>query len=229
MGCAIVAGGKPAMEAPVTGIVLADIAEGSIVKLNEDGKPVEFYVAKHNYESSLNGAGRTLLVRKDCYDLRQWDSGSRNGYDYSEIDEWLNAGYIALLGADVREAVGQTEIHYTISGDGANDLSTMMRSVFLLSLTEFGLSEKGSVNEEGAALPIASVLRVANYNGEAVTQWTRSPYWVNPWLFDQVALVDDWGKSTFDVVSQYAYSRPAFTLPASTMFDGSTLLFKGVS
>ena len=35
MGRAIVAGGKPAMEAPSVGIALADIAEGSVVYLNE--------------------------------------------------------------------------------------------------------------------------------------------------------------------------------------------------
>lgn len=46
---------------------LAELPEGSIIKLNEDDAPVEFYIAEHNYESDLNGAGRTLLVRKDCY------------------------------------------------------------------------------------------------------------------------------------------------------------------
>lgn len=46
---------------------LAELPEGSIIKLNEDDTPVEFYVAKHDYESDLNGAGRALLVRKDCY------------------------------------------------------------------------------------------------------------------------------------------------------------------
>ena len=37
---------------------------GSIVKINENGNPVEYYIACHNYESRLNGDGLALLVRK---------------------------------------------------------------------------------------------------------------------------------------------------------------------
>lgn len=51
-----------------TGTPLSDIPEGTLVKINESGSPVEFYVAKHDYETGLNGAGRTLLVRRYCYD-----------------------------------------------------------------------------------------------------------------------------------------------------------------
>ena len=46
---------------PSTGKQLSDYAEGDIVKINENGTPVEFYVAKHNYQTRLNGTGRTLL------------------------------------------------------------------------------------------------------------------------------------------------------------------------
>lgn len=60
MGKVIMSGIVPPLVAPVMGIKLGDIAEGSIVKLNEGGSPVEFYVAKHNYENSLNGMGSTL-------------------------------------------------------------------------------------------------------------------------------------------------------------------------
>ena len=51
-----------------SGIPLSDYEEGDIIKLNEGGSPVEFYVSKHDYESGLNGSGRTLVVRKDTYD-----------------------------------------------------------------------------------------------------------------------------------------------------------------
>ena len=46
---------------------LSEISEGEIIKLKENGSLVDFYVAKHNYESGLNGEGRTLLVRKDIH------------------------------------------------------------------------------------------------------------------------------------------------------------------
>ena len=71
-------------------VTLGSKAEGSIIKLKENGVLVEFYIAKQNYESGLNGAGRVLVVRKDCYDQRQWHSSNINAYASSAIDTWLN-------------------------------------------------------------------------------------------------------------------------------------------
>lgn len=45
---------------PVVGTSIGNLDEGAIITLNENGNPVEFYVAKHDYEAGLNGAGRTL-------------------------------------------------------------------------------------------------------------------------------------------------------------------------
>ena len=45
---------------PQTGIAIGNLDEGAIITLNENASPVEFYVAKQDYESELNGAGRTL-------------------------------------------------------------------------------------------------------------------------------------------------------------------------
>ena len=42
------------------GTSLGNLDEGAIITLNENASPVEFYVAKQDYESVLNGAGRTL-------------------------------------------------------------------------------------------------------------------------------------------------------------------------
>lgn len=72
---------------------LGNKSTGSIIKLKENGTLVDFYVAKHDYESSLNGAGRTLVVRKDVYDQRQWHSSNVNAYASSTIDSWLNSTY----------------------------------------------------------------------------------------------------------------------------------------
>lgn len=42
------------------GTSLGNLDGGSIIALNESSSPVDFYVAKQDYESGLNGAGRTL-------------------------------------------------------------------------------------------------------------------------------------------------------------------------
>ncbi len=55
MGKVIMSGIVPELSKPVTTASLSTFAEGSIVKINESGSPVEFYVAKHDYESALNG------------------------------------------------------------------------------------------------------------------------------------------------------------------------------
>lgn len=81
---------------------LSSKSEGSIVKIKENGVLVDFYVAKHNYESGLNGSGRTLVVRKDCYDNRQWHTTPVNAYATSAIDAWLNSDYKNMLDPEIR-------------------------------------------------------------------------------------------------------------------------------
>lgn len=80
---------------------LGNKSTGSVIKLKEDGVAVDFYVAKHDYESGLNGSGRTLVVRKECFDTRAWDD-SVNAYAASDIDTWFNGTYKAKLEADIQ-------------------------------------------------------------------------------------------------------------------------------
>lgn len=77
--------------------LLSTKVAGSIIKIKESGSPVEFIVCKHDYESELNGSGRTLVVRKDCYDNRQWHSSNVNAYATSDIDAWFNSTYKTYL------------------------------------------------------------------------------------------------------------------------------------
>ena len=137
---------------------LGNKAVGSIIQLKENGKLVSFYVAKHNYENSLNGMGRTLVVRKDCYDTRQWHSSNVNAYASSAIDSWLNGTYKNLLDADIRGVIGTTKIKYT-PGNGNNTVGTLQRAIFLLSATELNRSASW-FNVEGTALEIASSLQI---------------------------------------------------------------------
>ena len=200
-----------------SGIPLSDYAEGDIIKLNENGSPVEFYVSKHDYESGLNGAGRTLVVRKDCYDNRGWDKGSVNAYASSDLDRWFNSTYKNMLDADIRALIGSTKIRYT-PGNGNNTVSTLERAVFALSATELGQSNTYA-NTEGSALPIASTLQIAYQGGSATTQWTRSPR-TNSTV---VAFYLNSGGYVHGDNCRYSHgSRPAFTLPSSLLFNPDT-------
>lgn len=197
---------------------LGNKSVGSIVKLKENGVLVDFYVAKHDYENGLNGSGRTLVVRKDCYDTRQWHTSNVNAYATSAIDTWLNSTYKNLLDADIRGVIGTTKIKYT-PGNGNTTVGTLERAIFLLSVTELGKSASYA-NTEGTALSIASSLQIAYLNGSAVVQWTRSPY-LND-TNDACYLSTD-GNVHYGRCSNTRGSRPAFTLPStlSVSDDGS--------
>ena len=194
-------------------VQLSTKSVGSIVKLAENGKNAEFYVARHNYFNGLNGNGRTLLVRKECYEKREWRNVNATAvteYNGSGIDNWLNGTYFNLLDKDIKSAIGTTKIKYTAYG-GNNVVSTISKAVFLLSSTELGGSNG---NSEGTKLSIASTLKKATYNGSACKQWTRSsiPYSNGT----EVLGFDSGGYELYTQVSDTDVgARPAFTLPGT--------------
>ena len=190
------------------GIPLNTITHGAILYLNESGSPVPFYIAKHNYESGLNGAGRTLVVRKDCYNDRVF--GNNNAYANSGLDSWLRNTYLKLLDANIQAAIGTTKFYYTI-GNGNNTVTTLQRAVFQLSLTELGKSYYFA-NTEGSALPIASALQIAYRNGSAVTQWTRTTETSGIYSVCCLYYNGDVGSENYGTSLG---SRPAFTLPGT--------------
>lgn len=197
---------------------LGNKSVGSIVKLKENGVLVDFYVAKHDYENGLNGSGRTLVVRKDCYDTRQWHTSNVNAYATSAIDTWLNSTYKNLLDADIRGVIGTTKIKYT-PGNGNTTVGTLERAIFLLSVTELGRSASYA-NTEGTALSIASSLQIAYLNGSAVVQWTRSPSTNST---NRAYCLNTDGDVGSNNCNNTGGSRPAFTLPStlSVSDDGS--------
>ena len=199
-------------------------ATGIIIKIKENGTLVDFYVAKHDYESGLNGTGRTLVVRKDCFDTRQWHTSNVNAYASSAIDAWLNGTYKAMLDADIRGVLGTTKFYYT-PGNGTTSVTTLQRAVFLLSVTELGKTASYA-NTEGSALPIASTLQIAYKDGSAVVQWTRSPHTNSTGsaccLYTDGYVYGNFCSSTFG-------SRPAFTLPSNlSVSDDGTVSVNSV-
>lgn len=196
--------------------LLSTKVAGSIIKIKESGSPVEFIVCKHDYESELNGSGRTLVVRKDCYDNRRWHSSNVNAYATSAIDAWFNSTYKNLLDADIRGAIGTTKFKYT-PGKGNNIVSTLERAIFSLSATELNKSESW-FNVEGTALEIASSLQIAYMNGSAVVQWTRSPFRNSR---EYACHLNSDGTVDANYCASSYGSRPAFTLPSDALVDDS--------
>lgn len=190
------------------GIPLSTITPGAILYLNEYGSPVPFYVCKHDYESGLNGAGRTLLVRKDCYDKRIFDSRSKI-FAGSSIDTWLNGTWIKLLTLDVQSAAGTTKIYYY---DGSNKKAVTTRAVFLLSTAEFGYSDYADTDGEPLDSAVRKLLSTAYYGGNSVGQWTRTPA---TWTQKDVYVIMPSDYSTHMLCNDSYGVRPAFTIPST--------------
>lgn len=193
-----------------SGVPLSELTPGTILYINESGSPVPFYVAKHDYESGLNGAGRTLVVRKDCYGMLMFGAYT-NSYASSNVDSWNNNTYLKLLSVETQKAIGTTKIYYTEHYD--KPVTILERAVFQLSATELGGSDN-EINVEGTTLPISNILKKAYRNGTAVTQWTRTPYLR---YTSYMCYFDEYGNLELrgDVYNDSYGSRPDFTLPAT--------------
>lgn len=189
---------------------LGNKSTGDIIKLKENGVLVDFYVAKHDYESGLNGSGRTLVVRKDCYDTRAWHSSNVNAWASCTLRSWLNGDYLNLLDEDIRGVIGTTKYYYT-PGNGTTSVTTRSDAVFQLSVTELGKTATYA-KAEGTALPIASTLQIAYRNGSTVIQWTRSPYTDDTY---HAYYLSTNGGVDYSNCTHTSGSRPAFTLPSS--------------
>lgn len=178
---------------------LFDVVEGDTVLMDEGGSVAEFIVAKHDYESELNGAGRTLLVRKHYAAIMAWNS-TWSTYASSSVSNWLNGEYFDSFSSAQKQSIDKTTIYYTpgfsgsYCGSGSSEVVTMAKSVFLLSHHEFGYNTEGSdapdwttsspsyKHNEGTPLPNASEILKAMLASDTENSsigrciWTRTPY-----------------------------------------------------
>lgn len=202
-------------------VKLSTKAIGSIVKIKENGTPVNFIVLQHGYPAS--GNGRTLLLREALYNTMAFDS-SNNDYASSDIDTWLNGTYLNLIDADIRSQIAAVNIKSS-TGNGTYNVRDLSRKVFLLSYTEAGFSGSSYAKVEGTALSYfnSSSKRIAYLNGAATYWWLRSP---RAYGTSSAWHVSTNGDSGYYYVTYSYGSRPAFTLPSSLSVsdDGSVVV-----
>lgn len=202
---------------------VGELEEGTLVKINESGSPVEFYVAKHDYESGLNGSGRTLVVRKDCHSKMPYSSRTGCTFPDSVLYTWLNNTYTTYLDDFVRSAIGKTKFEYT-SDYIRYTYATGECAVFLL-----GVAEVDPTNDpnnglqgytDGTLLPIANTLKIAYLDSQPVYQWTRA------WAHSNgtaIVCMNKTGRAeqfrVLDNASTGQGVRPIFTLPSEMAID----------
>lgn len=213
---------------PLAGTPLSQLAEGTLIKILENGSPVEFYLAKHSYEPSLNGDGRELVVRKDAHSYQYWN-WSVNTYANGALDSWLNSDYANLFSAAVKEKMGTTNFYYTVGG-GNSEITVLQRKFFTLSVTELGLESYAPAQHEGTILPTASVLQaISELSGQFPNyQWTRSPN-ISRSPDDQVfsAYYENGQPGvSWTALNLRMPARPCFTLCSSELVDADLNLIE---
>lgn len=203
--------------------LLSQVAAGNIVTIKENGSAIQFYIMTHNYESRLNGEGRTAVIRRSPIKQMDFDSDeSHSAFENSDLDLYFNGDYKESLAPEIREAIGQTKF-YTPVGNGNISITTLSRGVFPPSMKEMGINYQYST-KEGTASPAASTI-VSSGNG----YWSRSLYteygsgWGSIWV---IYRSDSYTYRPPNDPQKGKYARPMFTLPhtAIVLSDNSVVM-----
>lgn len=216
---------------PIAGTPVSELAVGTLIKINENGAPVEYMVVNQGlpssmYDASCNGC---WVLRKDIYATRVWDS-SNNDYKNSDIHSYLNGSFLNLFDDDIKNAIKQVKVPYWDGAgqggsvaSGANGLSC---KIFLLSGYEVGLSNADQffIPRDGAKLSyfgagtgsVASNKRIATYNSSAAAWWLRSPSTIASY---SAALVTSEGAGDLELCNRASGVRPTLVLDSSALVD----------
>lgn len=160
---------------------LGEASVGTIVKMNINGKPVNFCIIQQglpssgNYDASCDG---TWVRTQDIYSKQNWAGYVENVYyQNAAVNSWLTNTFVSKFDPDIQGVIKQVKI--PCEGSYRRVVSVSCKS-FLLSATEFGFTSGG----QNAFLVLGATLdyfvggsnqkRIANYNGSPDSHWTRS-------------------------------------------------------
>lgn len=223
---------------------IKDLAIGDgYVYLMEGSTKVKFYTLCHNYESGLNGKGRTMFCRESPATSGTHTTSKKANYMVNNNDEdtWYKNTYVNKFSNEVRNLIGSTKYagqyayYYSHPGIGVSSgtalsSETYESSFFSISAAEVG----GSSFSDGSALSSAAISRISNIqNRYGSGIWTRSPgtsitytdethfptsyYYANS-LYISSASGSSLSISNGTYGSSYGY-LPCFTLPETLYID----------
>lgn len=221
---------------------IKDLAIGDgYVCLMEGSTKVKFYALYHNYESGLNGKGRTLFCRESPATSGPWSSvgsaGRRNDIAWGITDHgasgethtcsiynWLTTTYFHKFAADVKGWMGKTKY--------LANRTTFSTSIFTLSESEsvYDLSSRpeGTLLSEVARKRLENIFTDFGENIWTRTQSNEVSYHHDSsdkdYYYDGVALsgIDSshWGRFSTTYGHTYSWGYlPCFTLPETLYID----------
>lgn len=195
------------------GQLLSNLANGSLVKLNENSQGKKFIKLDNDHYGS--GTGVTML-RKDAFSEIAWNASDSNGYKNRyfgcTLDNFCDGIWPLKLDPEIRDCIVPVPI-VVAEGNGVATLHTIYRKGFALSCTEAGVSGWQTEGKKFAYFADNNKC-IANLDETATAiRWgLRSPRSDGRYAYR----IDTGGAVDYNYVySAYFAPRPAFNLKSS--------------
>ena len=195
------------------GQLLSNLANGSLVKLNENSQGKKFIKLDNDHYGS--GTGVTML-RKDAFSEIAWNASDSNGYKNRyfgcTLDNFCDGIWPLKLDPEIRDCIVPVPI-VVAEGNGVATLHTIYRKGFALSCTEAGVSGWQTEGKKFAYFADNNKC-IANLDETATAiRWgLRSPDSYGNYAYNIGA---DGTVLDYYVYSAYFAPRPAFNLKSS--------------
>ena len=172
--------------------LLGNVAVGTIVKLKENGSPVNYIVVQQGkpgdlYDDSCDG---TWLLRKDIYGEYTWGAGGTANYSLSDINTYLNNTVFNSFETNIKNVIKQIKIPYLAGSYVLSKENGLLCKIFLLSGREVGFTSDVSSVEDGIKLSYFLSGDNTNARSLRIVQggmwWTRSPTLANSYYVRSV-------------------------------------------
>lgn len=215
-------------------ISISNLGIGSIVKINENGTPVNYIIVHRGipdtsiYDSTSDGV---WVLREDIRNFDAWASTSNcKGYPYSTLSTTLNTTIYNMYDSNIQSCIKQVNIpcrYIYESGPGRyGRVANFARKVFALSCYELGwyTNDWQSPCADGAILSYFA-------NGGS-----RDPSSGNSWGLRTIGFSDgdiwrpyfygerDNNRSYTDSLTNYCDARPAMVLDYNTIVTSDGLV-----
>lgn len=195
------------------GQLLSNLANGSLVKLNENSQGKKFIKLDNDHYGS--GTGVTML-RKDAFSEIAWNASDSNGYKNRyfgcTLDNFCDGIWPLKLDPEIRDCIVPVPI-VVAEGNGVATLHTIYRKGFALSCTEAGVSGWQTEGKKFAYFADNNK-RIANLDetATAVSWGLRSPFSGDR---DADLIITGGTVLNSSVCGVYFAPRPAFNLKSS--------------
>lgn len=174
---------------PTAGVPISEFPVGQIVKINENGAPVEYIIIHIGnpgwmYDQSCDGY---WLLRKDIAEKHDWAAnGTPEDYSISTIHTYLNDGWMSRYESGFLSAVKTVKVPYARGIYPNVELRSNENGVsckfFLISLYELNIDVGSSAQTVADGMTLSyfntddMTINVATYNGIVDSWVTRSIY-----------------------------------------------------